>query len=269
MKEDIAIKQNIRSHDQVAGQYDAIHQEIFNDREQQRLFDKLKQAKSLIQTGTAIKAALDFGCGSGNLTGHLLKLDFQVTAADLSEKFLQLIKEKFGTTNLETTKINGKNLANFNDNTFDLTGTYSVLHHIPDYLEAVEEMIRVTKVGGVIFIDHEVVEEYWQPMEEYINFLQQVTPPAVQTWKKYFKLSNYILKFRQLLNPRYQEEGDIHVWADDHIEWNKIINVLEKNNCEILLKEDYLLFKNNYNEEVYSKYQNKLVDTRLLIARKK
>jgi len=78
-----------------------------------------------------------------------------VTTPDISPWFLQNIKRRFD-DNVEFSLLNGKGLSQFEDNTFDMVSTYSVLHHIPDCFSSVKEMYRVTKTGKIIYIDHEV-----------------------------------------------------------------------------------------------------------------
>ena len=47
--------------------------------------------------------------------------------------------------------------------------------------------------------------------------------------KNHLILNNYFdWVIRKFINPRYRREGDIHVFPDDHIEWDKIIEVVEK-----------------------------------------
>lgn len=268
MKTDNAIKHNSKAHDFICDKYEQIHGEIFNPIEQRRLRKQLEQSATYIKTSSVRKEALDYGCGSGNLTKHLIDLGLFVISADISENFLAVIKEKYGPTKMvETLKINGQDLSNINDNRFDFVATYSVLHHIPDYLRMIVEMIRVTKQGGILYLDHEVNETYWNRNKEYVEFLQTLPEPQKEP-RQFLILSNHIKKIRQIIHPRYQPEGDIHVWPDDHIEWNKIENLLAMHGCTIVFKEDYLLFKRQYPENVYQAYKNKCNDMRVLIARK-
>jgi ubiquinone/menaquinone biosynthesis C-methylase UbiE len=261
------IQDNITVHNKIFKEYDQRHAEIFNDVEQARLRQALTQAIEQIRTDSVKKTVLDFGCGTGNLTNHLLHLKVSVVAADVSENFLTQLSSKYQSNeSIKTAKLNGQDLSNFPVDTFDMVSTYSVLHHIPDYLAAVKELIRVTKPGGIIYIDHEVNEKYWERTDIYSDFLKKV---VVKTdWSKYFKLSNYYTRLVQIFNPRYQFEGDIHVFADDHIEWPKINQLLVDHDCEVLNKEDYLLFKNNYDPDIYDNFKNKCTDMAVLIARK-
>jgi ubiquinone/menaquinone biosynthesis C-methylase UbiE len=274
MSKEKQIQFNKQANDGISGKYDCLHNEIFNPIEQERLGRALKIAIENVKTNSSEPGqftALDYGSGSGNLTRHLIEAGINTTSADVSEGFLSLIERNFSHTGLsKTIKINGKDLSGIQDNQFDLVATYSVLHHVPDYLHIVKEMCRVLKPGGVFYIDHEVIESYYQRPEKYIEFLKKARP--ITNLKRYLRLlfdvKGYIHIFRRLLNPRYKREGDIHVWPDDHIEWDKIERILIEENLEIIHKEDYLLYKSSYNVDVYNEYKDKCADERLLIARK-
>lgn len=263
------IRHNARAHDRVAPTYESTHGEIFNTVEQQRLRNSLSAAAG-IGSSAGERRALDVGCGSGNLTSHLLDLGFRVTAADVSPRFLELVSRKFSDKRgLETSRINGKDLSPFPDGTFQMTAAYSVLHHVPDYLWMVREMARVTASGGVIYIDHENSPSYWEPSEAYSGFMKETRKPEqAPPLTRFFRLSTYINKARQILDPRFIAEGDIHVWPDDHIEWDAIEDVLKKSGFEVSMREDYLLFRRGYSPEVYDKYKNACSDIRMLVARK-
>jgi ubiquinone/menaquinone biosynthesis C-methylase UbiE len=267
MKTNKAIEHNIRVHDSIYKKYEQMHGEIFNPIEQERLFEHLLLAKKYIKTSSIRKEALDYGCGSGNLTQHMIKLDFHVISADISVNFLTLIKERYNHTGQSNTlKTNGQDLSNITNNRFDFVATYSVLHHVPDYLKIIEEMVRVTKPGGIIYIDNEANELYWNS-KSYSKFLRLVQPK--KDWKRFLRLSSYINKIRKIINPRFEAGGDIHVYPDDHIEWNKIENLLKSCGCEIVFKEDYLMYRKEYPIAIYEAYKNKVKETRVLIARKK
>ena len=271
MQSDEHIQFNREVNDQVSRKYERLHGEIFNAIEQERLQKALNTAIEAVRTGAQPLKALDYGCGSGNLTRHLIELGMETVSADISEGFLALIERNFSQTGLsKVLTINGKDLSNIPSNEFDLVATYSVLHHVPDYLHIVKEMGRVVKPSGVIYIDHEVNESYFKRPKEYIEFLQKARPAV--NFKRYLRLlldvKGYIHIFRRLVNPRYKREGDIHVWPDDHIEWDKIEQLLSSEGFEIVLKEDYLLYKSNYDPEIYNEYKDQCADERVLIARK-
>jgi ubiquinone/menaquinone biosynthesis C-methylase UbiE len=271
MKKESRIQFNEKVGDQVSPSYERIHGEIFNPIEQERLSKALAEAIEQIRTDSRPLIALDYGCGSGNLTRHLTELGLQTVSADVSEKFLSMVERTFSETGFsKVLKVNGKDLSNLESEKFDLVATYSVLHHVPDYLRIVEEMCRVLKPGGVIYIDHEVNESYWQRPQAYLQFLQKAQPRV--NLKRYFRLlldiKGYIHVLRRIVNPRYKREGDIHVWPDDHIEWDRIEQVLDAKGLVVILKQDYLLYKSPYKLDAYNEYKERCADQRMLIARK-
>lgn len=274
MCEEEQIQFNKDANDGASGRYDCLHNEIFNPIEQERLGRALKMAIEAVKTNSYTAGeltALDYGSGSGNLTRHLIEAGINTVSADVSDGFLNLIERNFSHTGLsKILKVNGKDLAGIEDGQFDLAATYSVLHHVPDYLQIVKEMCRVLKPGGVLYIDHEVTELYYQRPEKYIEFIKKAKP--IINLKRYLRLlldvKGYKHIIRRLINPRYKREGDIHVWPDDHIEWDKIEQLVIEEGLEIVLKEDYLLYKSGYDVDVYNEYKDKCADERLLIARK-
>lgn len=262
--DDDQIARNAEIHDRIALRYDRQHSEIFNDREQARLASSLDAAVSAVQSATGRVSALDMGCGTGNLTRHLLALDCSVVAADLSQSFLDLITNRFAGRPVQVARLNGRDLAQFADRQFDLVATYSVLHHIPDYLAAVREMGRVCATGGVVYIDHEADEDAWVESPERRRYRSEV---ARTDWRKFLRPINYYGKVRRLFEPRYANEGDIHVWADDHIEWERIREALGSD-FEVVLDNRFLLFDALFRPEVYERYRDRLTDMRVMAFRR-
>lgn len=259
------IERNIQVHNRVAQSYEAQHVEIFNDIEQVRLTRSLARAVDAVRTGAQPLRALDFGCGSGNLSRHLLGLGLEVTAADVSVDFLTLVERRFPNQPLSLLLMNGSDLREVPDGSFDMVAAYSVLHHIPDYIASIRELARITKPGGVILLDHEQNEAFWSGDPLYKAFVKEASR---FDWGKYLRPSNYVHKLRRLANPRYTNEGDIHVFADDHIEWPQIKAVLAAAGFEIVVEDDYLLYRAIYRREVYDRYVGRCTDTKLMIFRK-
>jgi ubiquinone/menaquinone biosynthesis C-methylase UbiE len=259
------VDRNIAVHNRIARDYEALHGEIFNDVEQARLRSAVERAIAAVEGGGEPIAALDFGCGSGNLTGHLLDCGAAVTAADVAQGFLDLVRDRYSTDRLRTFRLNGCDLGGLGDGSFDLVATYSVLHHIPDYLAACAEMARVCRKGGVILIDHEAPEEIWDGDPVYDRFRKA----ALRfDWGKYLTPSSYVHRLRRIFDPRYSNEGDIHVWPDDHIEWRKIVELMQSRGLEVLFEEKYLLYRRLYRRDVYDRYKDRCADTQMMIFRK-
>jgi hypothetical protein len=125
----------------------------------------------------------------------------------------------------------------------------------------------VVKPGGIIYLDHEVNEGYWNPSPPYQE-LSRLTA-AQRSWTRFLKPASYYVKFRRAFNPRFNEEGDIHVFPDDHVDWKEIRWMLSARGFETVLSEDYLLCRRGYSTEVFEKFKNQCSDMHLLVAQKR
>lgn len=267
---------NKKIHDKLSQVYDKKHTEIYNEIEQNRLQQTIKELCNL-KSDNEIISVLDFGAGTGNLTLKFLSLGCVVTAGDVSEKSLSVLLRKI--ESLYQSKINTIVLKNhkipFPDNHFDIVATYSVLHHIPDYLFAIQEMMRVTKPKGLIYIDHESNNNRWnqnQHLKQYYEITEQTLFEHISSLIKTGELFTYdFLKtafIKLFVNSRYEREGDIHVWKDDHIEWDKIYKLLADNKFKIIFNNDYLLYKPKGGRTLYDKYKDICNDTKYIICYK-
>jgi ubiquinone/menaquinone biosynthesis C-methylase UbiE len=270
-----AIAQNRRAHDRYAAEYDIRHPEIFNEVEQARLADTLGRAVAAASAGQGAPVrALDVGCGTGNLTRHLLALGARVTAADLSPKLLAEVVRRFGDTGLVTTvALNGRNLESIPDGSFDLVAAYSVLHHIPDYVSLVAEMARVVRPGGIVLIDHERSDASWTS-PGYQAFLREAVVFPPRRWWYWFQPSRYwkrlrpALVWQRLFSPRWMPEGDLHIWPEDHIEWERIERALSDRGCAVLHSEEYLMLEPRYRRDAWESWRTRCSDMRMMIARR-
>ena len=268
-KNESDLLRNIRVHNKLAKKYERMHGEIYNDFEQSRLRNELSEAISTIKTISQKKIAIDFGCGAGNLTRHLSNLGCDVIASDVSQGFLDLVASRSYDTNVSTIRLNGLDLKNIPNDCVDMVATYSVLHHLPDYISIFSEFMRVLKPGGVVYIDHELSEDFWSKSAAYLEFELKMKNKSKLNLRKYLIPKNYYdWLIRLFINPRYHREGDIHVFKDDHIEWNKISSNLIALGGEVVYQKKYLLFRRNYDSLIFEAYKEKINDMHLLVARK-
>ena len=97
---------------------------------------------------------LDVGAGSGTISVSFAKLmpDGHVTGVDLNTNILpraRAVAEKAGVKNIDFQEGNIYKLP-FADETFDVTFCHQVLIHIGTPWDALREMLRVTKRGGIV-----------------------------------------------------------------------------------------------------------------------
>jgi SAM-dependent methyltransferase len=279
------VERSVRAYRRASRAYERRHPEIFNDHEQQRLARALAAAAAEVRSAGDIGArpcALDLGCGTGNLTKRLLEAGCDVLAADVSPHFLRIVDKRYrGSGRVRTVRLSGVDLRGIEDESVDLVAAYSVLHHIPDYVGVLDEVERVLRPGGVVFLDHEVTEAFWEPdgcvvafhraLQEHALARPGLWNPARRRWQRFLIPSNYVHRVRRMLDKTYPfgVEGDIHVWASDHVEWPLLDERLEALGFETLHREDYLGYSAEYPRELYDEWTGRCADMRLLVARKR
>ncbi|MBH0119176.1 methyltransferase domain-containing protein [Rhodococcus sp. HM1] len=95
---------------------------------------------------------LDVGCGPGTITADFAGLVAEVTAVEMNDEALDLARKEFtrrGITNAETV-VSDIHTLDFPDDTFDVVHAHQVLQHVGDPVQALREMARVCKPGGIV-----------------------------------------------------------------------------------------------------------------------
>jgi ubiquinone/menaquinone biosynthesis C-methylase UbiE len=94
---------------------------------------------------------LDFGCGNGAAAIRMAsKLSLKVTGVDVDPEQIEAALERSGQTkNVRFLTADGTQLP-FGNNEFDFVGAHMVTHHIPDWQDALRQMLRVLKPNGCL-----------------------------------------------------------------------------------------------------------------------
>lgn len=104
---------------------------------------------------SAGNSVLEVGAGTGRYSIALAREGFNVTALELVESNLEVMKKNMGyLKNITALQGDALNLSRFADNSFDLTLVLGPMYHlfsVEDMNQAIDEAIRVTKKDGVIF----------------------------------------------------------------------------------------------------------------------
>jgi SAM-dependent methyltransferase len=111
----------------------------------------LKQTK-LQKNNNKDTKVLEFGCGAGRLSQWFMDYKYDYIAVEKSSSLIERYKENFPPETIRPSKLP----LPFEDKSFDLVFTYSVLHYVDDIPLIVEELLRVSR--GVIFLGD--VESY-------------------------------------------------------------------------------------------------------------
>ena len=106
--------------------------------------------------GISDPSILEVGAGTGRYSVTLAKQGWQVTAVELIEHNLEILKSKLeGTEPITAIQGNALDLSQLTDNSFDLTMLLGPMYHLytkEEKLKALSEAVRVTKHGGHILV---------------------------------------------------------------------------------------------------------------------
>lgn len=101
---------------------------------------------------------LEFGPGWGNTTECLARMGFDVTAVDIADDYVRLIRERAKRLNLSINAI----CADFNyietiDDKFDAIVFFECFHHASDHLRLLRGLKRVVKDDGIVVFGAEPI----------------------------------------------------------------------------------------------------------------
>ena len=106
--------------------------------------------------GISNPSILEVGAGTGRYSVTLAKQGLQVTAVELIEHNLKILKSKLdGMESITALQGNALDLAVFPDNSFNLTMMLGPMYHLytkEEKLKALSEAVRVTKPDGYILV---------------------------------------------------------------------------------------------------------------------
>lgn len=98
---------------------------------------------------------LEVGAGTGRYSITLANEGYDVTAVELVDKNLEVLNKNKGCLkNIQAFQGDALDLSRFEDNSFDITLVLGPMYHLFSQEEkhkAIDEAIRVTKKGGMIF----------------------------------------------------------------------------------------------------------------------
>lgn len=150
---------------------------------------------------------LNVGAATGK-TSQMLEEFGEVTSIEYDQICYEFVKEKLG-INIHQGSITE---IQFEDNSYDIVCSFDVVEHVEDDQKAVQELVRVCKKDGLVFISvpafmslwshHDVVNHHFKRYvsKEIASLFGQT--PSELVYKSYFNalLFTPIYLFRQLSN---------------------------------------------------------------------
>lgn len=162
------------------------------------------------------KKALDVCCGTADWTIAMSKAigkEGEVVGLDFSENMLKVGREKLANEQIENAKLVHGNAMElpFSDDSFDYVTVGFGLRNVPDYMQALREMYRVLKPGGVIAC------------------LETSQPTMFGFRQIYFFYFHYIMPlFGKLFAKSYKEYSWLQESARDFPDAEKLVEMFEQ-----------------------------------------
>ena len=136
----------------------------------QIFFDLLERSLPDNGSETCNLEILEIGCGAGGMLKPLNRYG-RVTGLDFSQDSMRYCRSR-GFPRVVTGV--GAELP-FDDETFDLVALFDVIEHIPDDQKVLEEVRRVLKPGGRIFVSVPAYQFLYSQNDEVVHHLRRYT----------------------------------------------------------------------------------------------
>ena len=158
---------------------------------------------------------LEVGAGTGRYSIALAKEGMHVTAVELVESNLAVLRENSkGLENITSYQGDATDLGQFADNSFDVTLFFGPMYHLyePDEVNrAIDEAIRVTKPGGVILFAFISVFAIMYANYFYGNWAEGL--------EENFTVDNKVKHFKEQLFTGYDVTEFEELFQEKPVEW--------------------------------------------------
>lgn len=114
----------------------------------ERLLELLDASSERVQG----RRVLDVGCGPGLLVPDLLSRGFDFWGVDAAPNMIKECQANFGNLPAAHFSVGDAVHLDFPEGSFDMVICAGVIDHIRDYRQAIAEMLRVLRVGGILLV---------------------------------------------------------------------------------------------------------------------
>lgn len=165
---------------------------------------------------------LDVGTGTARIPIALCQRysHVTITAIDLADEMLKLARINIDRAKLSSRitlqRVDGKQLP-FSDGAFDSVVTNTILHHIPEPLVCLREMVRVLAPGGLLFVRDLMRPESESAVESLVNLhTQGATPSQRQLFRQSLHASLTLGEVRVMLEELRLPTDWVQATSDRH-----------------------------------------------------
>jgi ubiquinone/menaquinone biosynthesis C-methylase UbiE len=125
------------------------------------------------------QTVLDVGCGPGTITAELAARTERVVAVEMTEQALDLARAEIGGRGLTNVDfvVSDAHALDLPDDSVDVVHAHQVLQHVADPVQALREMRRVCRPGGVVAVRD----------SDYAGFTWWPQLPELDTWMSLYQ----------------------------------------------------------------------------------
>ena len=138
-----------------------------------------------LQLETKVTKLLDLGCGNALILSELASKADNVYGVDYAEAMIEQAKKVLPQGHFQTGQ--AAKLP-FDNHYFERLLCYSIFHYFPDQdyvIKAIEEMIRITKKGGVILIGDLLDSQFEQEIKSGSNLDYEQKIPHIHRYSEW------------------------------------------------------------------------------------
>jgi ubiquinone/menaquinone biosynthesis C-methylase UbiE len=108
-----------------------------------------EDVRCLLQPAPTGERLLDVGCGTGHWSSFFAELGYQVTGIDISAKMIEVARAAAPECSF---RVADACQLPFSDASFDVVASMATMEFIPDPANAIREIVRCAKPGGILLI---------------------------------------------------------------------------------------------------------------------
>ena len=166
---DVMVKKtNINYHNVEAEVFERLHPEGSS------IYEMTKATESIafiLSNSNRRDLCLDVGCGTGFITGFEIPKYSEVIALDISIKMVETVRIKFSDIkNLHLLNCDAESLP-LKKSIVDLASVSSVLHHLPRPFSSLDEITRILRKNGFIYITREPNQRRFRRYFDFFDFV--------------------------------------------------------------------------------------------------
>lgn len=122
---------------------------------------------------------LDVGAGPGTITADLAARVGAVTATEINPEVLELTRREIASRGLTNVSFDVQDVhrLSYPDASFDVVHAHQVLQHVADPVQALRELRRVTRPGGLVAVRD----------SDYAGFAWHPAVPALDRWLELYQ----------------------------------------------------------------------------------